>query len=97
MIVGFQPGGTVRDARVVLKPEETIPNFYNVADTVVYRENPEDRREWLLVKPKGVVLPEDSPLLSQPDIGAVDISSLTTEENPDSLYEHRDIIRLESE
>lgn len=94
MIVAFQPGGTVKDARVVLKPDELIPTRYNIPETIVYRESAEDH-SWVLVKPKFEVLPSDSPLLSQPKLPEVDLFSLTTEENGDTLYEHQDIIRLE--
>lgn len=94
MIVAFQPGGSIRDARVVLKPDELIPNRYNVEETVVYRENPDNPREWLLVKPKFQVLPPDSPLLSQPKLPEVDAFSLTIV-SEDATFEHADIIRLE--
>ncbi len=96
MIVAFQPGGSVKDARVVLKPDELIPDRYNVAEAIVYRENPDDPRNWILVKPKFTVLPSDSPLLSQPKLPEVDKFSLTIEENCDT-FEHRDIIRLDEE
>lgn len=95
MIVAFQPGGSIKDARVVLKPDELIPNRYNTAEAIVYRENPDDPRNWLLVKPKFVVLPSDSPLLSQPKLPDVENFSLTLPENGDMLYEHQDIIRLD--
>ena len=95
MIVGYQPGGSIKDSRVVLKPGEKLPNRFNIPESIVYSENPDNPREWLLVKPKFSVLPEDSPLLSQPALPEADILSLTTEENADTLYEHQDIIRLE--
>lgn len=95
MIVGYQPGGSIRDARVVLKPDEKLPTRYNVPESIVYREHGETR-EWVLVKPKFQVLPSDSPLLSQPELPEVDNFSLTTE--PESAtFEHQDIIRLDEE
>ena len=98
MIVGFQPGGSIRDSRVVLQPGEKLPNRYNVPEAVVYAENPDNPREWLLVKPLHQVLPQDSPLLSQPsEFPELNNFSLTSEENPDTMYEHNDIIRLEEE
>ena len=96
MIVGFQPGGSVRDARVVLQPNETVPNRYNVPEAVIYREDPETF-EWIMVKPKFSVLPVDSPLLSQPTLPEVELFPLTTGENSDTLFEHQDIINLEEE
>jgi hypothetical protein len=97
MIVGYQPGGSIKDSRVVLKPDEKLPNRFNIPEAIVYAENPDNPREWLLVKPLHQVLPQDSPLLSQPELPELDIFSLTTEENPDTLYEHNDIIRLDEE
>lgn len=94
MIVGFQPGGSVLDARVVLKPDETVPNRYNVPEAVVYREDV-DTHAWIMVKPKFSVLPPDSPLLSQPKLPEVELFALTADENSDTMYEHQDIIRLE--
>jgi hypothetical protein len=93
MIVGYQPGGTIKDSRVVLRPEELLPNEYNIPQSAVYRENPDDPREWVLVKPRGEVLPADSPLLSKPEAVEVDIKD-TTEAIP-ATFEHRDIIQLE--
>ncbi len=95
MIVGYQPGGSIRDARVVLKPDETLPNRYNVLEAVVYREDPVTF-QWTLVKPKFQVLPSDSPLLSQPQLPEVDKFSLTTEVD-DATFEHQDIIRMDEE
>ena len=95
MIVGYQPGGSIRDARVVLRFDEKLPNRFNTEQTIVYREKEENPREWELVKPKFVVLPEDSPLLSQPAMP--DILSLTTEQKAETIYEHQDIIKLEDE
>lgn len=94
MIVGYQPGGTIRDARVVLQPGQLLPNSFNVIGTVVWRENPDDLREWLLVKAKNELLPADSPFLSQQEVVQVDIKDLTTEPKGDS-FEHVDIIRLD--
>ena len=95
MIVAYQPGGSIRDARVVLKHDETLPNKYNVRETIVYREREDNPREWIMVKPKFVILAEDSPLLTQPQVPEADILSLTNEETSGSLYEHVDIIRFE--
>ena len=93
MIVGFQPGGTIRDARVVLRPDELLPNEYNTATTAVYRENPDNPREWLVVKPKGEVLPSDSPLLTKQEVVPVDIKDVV--EAVPASFEHRDIIQFE--
>lgn len=93
MIIGFQPGGTIKDARVVLRPDELLPNEYNIAQSAVYRENPDNSREWVLVKPKGEILPADSPLLSKPEIISVDIKD-AVEATP-ANFEHRDIIQFE--
>ncbi len=94
MIVAFQPGGSVRDARVILKPDELIPNRYNVAEAIVYREDLDNPRNWILVKPKFTVLPSDSPLLSQPRLPEVDNFSLTIS-SEDAIFEHNDIIRFD--
>ncbi len=93
MIVGYQPGGTIKDARVVLRPDQKLPNEYNTVDTAVYFENPDNLREWVLVKPVGEVLPADSPLLSKPEAVAVDIKDVT--EAAPATFEHRDIIQFE--
>jgi hypothetical protein len=93
MIVAYQPGGTVRDARVVLKPAETLPNRFNTEESIVYREQ-EGGGPWLLVKPKFSILPPDSPLLTQPRLPEL-IFPLTNEADPATLFEHRDIIRME--
>jgi hypothetical protein len=99
VIVGYQPGGSIKDARVVLKFGEKLPNRYNVSETIVYREAEDDPRQWILVKPRGQVLLSDSPLLSQPTLPEVENFEVKNflEENPDTLYEHQDIIRLESQ
>jgi hypothetical protein len=96
MIVAYQPGGSVKDARVVLKPTETLPNRYNTKQTVVYREQ-EGGGPWLLVKTKFQVLPQDSPILTQPEIPETQILPLTNPEDPATLFEHQDIIRMEEE
>lgn len=94
MIVGYQPGGTIADARVVLRPDELLPNDYNTVHSAVYREDPDNPREWVLVKPKGEVLPADSPLLSVPGVVPVDILDMGTEPE-EAPFEHRDIIHFE--
>jgi hypothetical protein len=96
MIVGFQPGGTIRAAYVVLKPDETVPSRYNVPEAIVYREDPETHG-WVMVKPKFSVLPSDSPLLSQPALPEVELFPLTAGEDSDTLFEHQDIINLDDE
>lgn len=96
MIVGYQPGGSIRDARVVLKHEEKLPNKFNTKESIVYRESEDNAREWILVKPKFSILPEDSPLLSQPTLPEPSLL-LTIEEVGDTLYEHKDIIRFEEQ
>jgi hypothetical protein len=96
VIVAYQPGGSVRDARVVLKPAETLPNRYNTEEAIVYREQ-EGGGPWLLVKPKYQVLPQDSPILSQPEIPEIETFPLTNPEDPATLFEHRDIIRMDEE
>lgn len=93
MIVGYQPGGTIRDARVVLRPDELLPNSFNVVGAAVYRENPDDPREWILVKAKEIVLPADSPLLSASQEIPVDIKDVTS--TVPANFEHRDIIQFE--
>jgi hypothetical protein len=96
MIVCYQPGGTIKDARVVLKHNELLPLRYNVPESIVYREAKDNPQEWILVKPKFETLPGDSPLLSQPALPEIDISSLTEKSN-DNPFEHTDIIKLEGE
>lgn len=96
MIVAFQPGGSVKDARVVLKPDELIPDRFNTVEAIVYREDAEQPSRWLLVKPKYTVLPPDSPLLSQPKLPEDDRFSLTTESEP-ATFEHADIIRVDED
>ena len=94
MIVAFQPGGSIKSARVVLKPDELVPHKYNTEEAIVYRESP-DGGPWLLVKPRYSVLSPDSPLLSEPELPEVEIFPLTNPEEPATLFEHRDIIRME--
>lgn len=95
MIVAFQPGGSVKDARVVLKPDELIPDRFNTEQAIVYREDPDSPSRWILVKPKFTVLPPDSPLLSQPKLPEPTFS-LTTEPEC-ATFEHQDIIRFEDD
>ncbi len=92
MIVGFQPGGTIKDARVVLKEGETLPNRFNAVGTIVYTED--EFGAWLLVKDKGELLPCDHPMLSQPEFPPTEILDLTNDENC-ATFEHTDIIRLD--
>ncbi len=96
MIVAFQPGGSVKDARVVLRPDELIPDRFNTAEAIVYREDPDQSGRWILVKPKFQILPPDSPLLSQPKLPEVDNFSLTIPVE-DATFEHADIIRMDEE
>jgi hypothetical protein len=95
VIVGFQPGGDVKDARVVLKFDELLPARFNTERAIVYREAEGNPTEWLLVKPRFSKLPPDSPLLSQPELPEAEIIPLTNSEDPATLFEHRDIIRME--
>lgn len=95
MIVGFQPGGTIRNARVVLRWDELLPNKYNNPETVVYREEEGNPSQWILVKPLNETLPVDSPLLVQPD-APPEIFSLTIETEPAiPEFEHDNIIRVD--
>jgi hypothetical protein len=96
MIVCYQPGGTIKDARVVLKHNELLPLRYNVPESIVYREAEGNPQEWILVKPKFETLPGDSSLLSQPTLPEIDMSSLTEKPSSDP-FEHADIIKLEDE
>lgn len=93
MIVGYQPGGTIKDARIVLRPDEPLPNHFNEYGPVVYRENPDDPKEWILVKQRDQILPADSPLLSKPESVHTDIKDFTEEK--DAVFGHRDIIQFE--
>ncbi len=96
MIVCFQPGGTIKDKRIVIKWDEKIPWAYNVPETVIYRETEDNPRDWILVKPKGEVLPIDSILLAdQRAITESTILDLTKEPENGSIFEHRDIIRVD--
>jgi hypothetical protein len=92
MIVAFQPGGNIRAARVVLKPDETVPTRYNTPEAIVYREG-ENGGPWILVKPQYTVLPADSPLLSQPVL-----PDITLPVEPEgSAFDHTDIIRMDDD
>lgn len=93
MIVGYQPGGTIKDARVVLRTNELLPNSFNVIGTAVYRETTDDPRVWTIVKTKDAILPPDSPLLSTREEIQVDIKDIT--EVVPAPFEHRDIIQFE--
>jgi hypothetical protein len=93
VIVAFQPGGSIRSARVVLKADETVPTRYNTKEAIIYREG-ENGGPWVLVKPQYSVLPPDSPLLSQPALPSL---SLTTEPEPAMVFEHTDIIRMDDD
>lgn len=95
MIVAYQPGGSIRDARVVLKPDEKIPTRYNTKEAIIYREG-ENGGPWVLLKPLYSVLPVDSPLLSQPALPEVSLS-LTTEPEGGMVFEHTDIIRMDDD
>jgi hypothetical protein len=92
VIVAFQPGGSIRAARVVLKPSETVPTRYNTPEAIVYREG-ENGGPWILVKPQHTVLPADSPLLSQPVLPDI---TLPVEPEGDP-FEHKDIIRMDDD
>jgi hypothetical protein len=96
MIVAFQPGGNIKDARVVLKHDELLPVKYNTPEAIVFREAEDNPRDWLLVKPRHSTLPADSPALAQPLMPEPEFS-LTIVDNSDSLYEHVDIIRFGEE
>lgn len=97
MIVGFQPGGTIRNSRVVLRHNELLPNRYNNPEAVVYREEESNPSQWILVKPLNETLPVDSPLLSQPEV-APEIFSLTVDTEPViPEFEHESIIRVDEE
>jgi hypothetical protein len=93
MIVAFQPGGNIRAARVVLKPDETVPTRYNTPEAIVFREG-ENGGPWILVKPQYSVLPADSPLLSQPVLPDITLPTTMPEGND---FEHNDIIRIDDD
>jgi hypothetical protein len=93
VIVAFQPGGSIRAARVVLKPDEKVPARYNVPEAIVYREG-ENGGPWTTVKPQWTVLQADSPLLSQPVLPEV---TLEISDFGDTVFEHTDIIRMDDE
>jgi len=94
MIVAYQPGGSIRDARVVLKHDEKIPARFNVAEAIVYREAEDDPRQWIIVKPKFSVLPGDSPLLAQPELPEIELFP-STPETGETVYDHADIIKID--
>ncbi len=98
MIVGYIPGvgHTIKNARVVLKPDETLPNRYNVVEAEVLRQHP-DTYEEILIKPVGTVLPADSDVLSNPEIQLGTVLDLTITAGEGNLYEHADIIRLDED
>lgn len=95
MIVCFQPGGTIKDKRIVIKWDEKIPWAINVPETVIFREMENNPREWVLVKAKDEVLPVDSPLLGDQIITESTILDLTKEPESGNIFEHRDIIRMD--
>jgi hypothetical protein len=96
MIVAWEPSGTIRNCRVVLMPDETLPLRFNVKEAIVYREVwPE--RVWVIVKDRNVVLPADSDVLTKPAIPEMaDLGSVVREDSADP-FEHRDIIRFDEE
>jgi hypothetical protein len=96
MIVAFQPGGTIQNARVVLRWQEKLPRKYNNPHAEVFMESFGNPRHWLLVKPAKEVLPEDSPLLSEPELAATNILDLTATAEP-AEFDHVDIIRFDEE
>ena len=97
MIICFQPGGSVKDKRAVMRWEEKIPYSLNVSETEIYRESEDDPRIWILVKPVGEVLPLDSPLLKDAPITESTILDLTKDLGSGSEFEHRDIIRMDDD
>jgi hypothetical protein len=96
MIVAFQPGGSIRDVRVVLRWQEKLPRKFNHENAEIYMESEDNARQWVLVKPLKEVLLEDSPLLSEPELAPTDILGLTTPAEP-ATFEHVDIIRFGDE
>jgi len=103
MIVVYRPGGNIRDAIVVLKPidsgeDQTIPNRYNIPEAEVLREDGAGGQ--LLIKPRGEVLPKDSPLLSQPEpeeTNVLEITAAKPAEPKAPVFEHVDIISFGAE
>ena len=91
MIVAWEPGGTVAHARVVLKPDETLPARFNVKEATVYREDGEGG--WVTIKTRGSVLPKDSELLTKPEFPEVSLE-LTEALKNDKPFEHPDIITI---
>lgn len=99
MIVCFQPGGSIKDKRVIMRWEEKIPHSFNIEETEIFRESEDDPRNWILVKPIGEVLPLDSPLLKDAPITESTVLDLDLTNAPesDNLFEHRDIIRMDDD
>lgn len=97
MIICFQPGGTIKDKRIVIKWDEKIPRAYNTPEAVIHRESEDDPRVWILVKPKGEILDLDSPLLTDQIITESTVLDLAKDENPASIFEHRDIIKVDDD
>lgn len=97
MIVGFQPGGTIKSVRVILRATETLPNKFNTLEAEIYREDPNDFRNMLLIKPVGSVLPVDSDLLTQPDMLESSILDLTLPVEGDITFKHVDIIQMDED
>lgn len=91
MIVAFQPGGSIRAARVVLRPNEKVPTRYNTKEAIIYREV-EGGGPWVTVKPQFSVLPSDSPELSQPTLPEITLA--VVDSICDTPFEHADIIRM---
>lgn len=96
MIVAFQPGGSIRDVRIVLRWGEKLPRRFNQEQAEIFMESEDNPAQWVLVKPLKEVLVEDSPLLSEPELTPTDILDLTTPPEP-ATFEHVDIIRLGGE
>ncbi|VVB50928.1 Uncharacterised protein [uncultured archaeon] len=93
MVVGYQPGGTIKDARIILAEGETLPNSFNTALTVVWRRSQSTDWQLLLLKDVGEILPGDDPLLSE----LPGYLPLTTTEKESSMYEHADIIAIDED
>lgn len=73
--------------------DEKLPNKYNVPEAAVYREGV-DTNVWVVVKPRGEVLPSDSPILTDPQVTTNTILDLTV--SPEGgTFEHVDIIRFD--
>jgi hypothetical protein len=97
VIVGFEPGGTIRNARVVLKWDELLPNKYNTPEAVVYREEEGNPQQWILIKPLNETLPVDSPLLTLPE-APPEIFDLTISTEPViPEFDNENIIRIDDD